>query len=115
MFQNSLARAALSDQLTPKQPSLTRPELLAAPDGVNLRFILENTVIVLDENKNPGNARSAPPSPPPATAHAEGGSRGRRGVAELSRRRCGQQHPREAFVLETVAHHLVHNIPLFLK
>lgn len=65
MFQNSLASAALSDQLTPKQPSLTRPELLAAPDGVNLRFVLENTVIVLDENKNPGNARSAPPSPPP--------------------------------------------------
>lgn len=64
MFQNSLASAALSDQLTPKQPSLTRPELLAAPDGVNLLFVLENTVIVLDENKNPGNAKSAPPSPP---------------------------------------------------
>lgn len=65
MFQNSLASAALSEQLTPKQPSLTGPELLAAPDGVNLLFVLENTVIVLDENKNPGNARSAPPSPPP--------------------------------------------------
>lgn len=64
MFQNSLASAALSEQLTPKQPSLTGPELLAAPDGVNLLFVLENTVIVLDENKNPGNAKSAPPSPP---------------------------------------------------
>lgn len=63
VFQNSLASAALSDQLTPKQPSLTGPELLAAPDGVNLLFVLENTVMVLDENKNPGNARSAPPSP----------------------------------------------------